>query len=615
MSQTLRPYQQSAVNSVFDSMVENYRRILYCMACGCGKTTTFAEIVRLADTVNNWRVLVLVDNMELVTQAYNRIKDHCGYDCYQIGIEQAGNYAGAANRCVVGTMQTVRNENRLSDWKPDLIITDEAHVASAKSFQRIYERFGVGKPDGAWHIGCTATPKRTDKQSLYAKNPDGSPVIIYDPKTSANREAAPDESVFEIMCSDFAMADAIEEGWLVDYKGKSFEGVVDLSGVKTCANDKTGESDFVESQLKAKLEESDDVIVARLNKAFEEWEKIAPGRPTVVFCPGVETAHWGAKIWADNGYPAVAIDGETDKDFERPQAFKDFTSGKVKALFNYGVITKGTDLPTCSCIVHLRPTKSWTLFMQMTGRGSRALPGVLKGLENAEPEARRAAIQASAKPDCLVIDFVENTGKHEVCSLPSILDLPASLDLEGHSVSEMKKMLAEFEEVKGQVIGECPKSFTKLAGRLRDVEMLRKSAAKTKDVWSVTDRGYTFNKTPPGYHAELLSTAPGEFRLIVRYAQETLIDKNGKSGMDFKNYLDKAIYHAKTAIAEHGEVRRAAMPAVSRGTLARLQACGTGGWYRTMRARKHTDTEIDAMPFAKAKAMAQKYSEEYHSRR
>ena len=56
---------------------------------------------------------------------------------------------------------------------------------------------------------------------------------------------------------------------------------------------------------------------------------------------------------------------------------------------------------------------------QMTGRGTRALPGTIDGI--AEVDARRAAIAASAKPSVLVIDFLGNSGRHQLVHSGDVL--------------------------------------------------------------------------------------------------------------------------------------------------------------------------------------------------
>ncbi|VTS08175.1 hypothetical protein [Gemmata obscuriglobus] len=66
-----------------------------------------------------------------------------------------------------------------------------------------------------------------------------------------------------------------------------------------------------------------------------------------------------------------------------------------------------------------RPTKSNAYYTQAIGRGTRTLRGTLHP-DLATPEARRAAIAASAKPSVLVIDFVGNSGRHKLISAVDI---------------------------------------------------------------------------------------------------------------------------------------------------------------------------------------------------
>jgi hypothetical protein len=55
----------------------------------------------------------------------------------------------------------------------------------------------------------------------------------------------------------------------------------------------------------------------------------------------------------------------------------------------------------------------------MAGRGTRPLPGLVDAHE--EADARRAAIAASAKPACEIIDFVGNSGRHRLITTADIL--------------------------------------------------------------------------------------------------------------------------------------------------------------------------------------------------
>jgi len=81
--------------------------------------------------------------------------------------------------------------------------------------------------------------------------------------------------------------------------------------------------------------------------------------------------------------------------------------------------TEGFDVPAVKVIGMGRPTKSRGLYVQCIGRGSRPIPGTVDGPET--PAERRAAIAASAKPHCTVIDFVGQAGRHSLVSTIDVL--------------------------------------------------------------------------------------------------------------------------------------------------------------------------------------------------
>lgn len=590
MSQTLRPYQNECVESVFEAAERGISRILYTMATGCGKTSTFAEITRRFTEFHGKKVLVLAHRRELITQAYDRIKNHCGLDEWGIGIELAESRAPKSAQVVVGSVQTVKGLHRLPEWTPDVIITDEAHRSAASSYRAIYKRFGV-EEGKCLHIGCTATAKRTDRQSLYAMKPDGTRVVLTDKRNKSRYEADPLECVYHTHCYEFSVLDAIEGGWLVPIVGHSVQTSTNLDDVETDTD-----GDFKEGQLQKAVDNAERTI-----EAINAWKEIAGKRQTIVFCAGVEHAYHAAELWnqAFGEGTAAALGGEEAQDtFKRAGLLSDFQQGKLRVLCNMGLFTEGTDLPTCACIVHLRPTKSWNLFVQMTGRGSRVLPGVLEGIDDAYE--RRAAIAASAKPDCIVIDMVDICESNDLCTVPSILDLPINLDLEGHSLTAAKKLLDEFEEVKAQVIGECPTTFRQLQVRLEQVQMIRNSGAKSAADWKASADGFRFTRNPIGYQTQLLPAGDKQFDLVVTHGGGELLRKRGKPSDDFSAYLDKAREYAMNAIEEHRQ--SIAIPTCNQ--IADNQ-------YRCLRANGYSVDQINNMTTGYAKKLAGQLSKAY----
>lgn len=602
--QTLRIYQSACVTSVWNAIDEGHTRILYTMATGGGKTTVFAELIRACLEYRHWRVLVLAHRTELITQAYERIRDHCGLNEAQLGIEQGEVSAPPTALVVVGNIATVRNPKRLPGWTPDVIIIDEAHRSAAPSYRHVCQRYGV--PEGrCLCIGCTATAKRTDKQALVAIGINGEPVEIVDRKSKKKHPADPAETVFQIHAFDFGIIDACEDGWLVEPRGTTAKTDFDLTSIQTTQNE-YGESDFVASQLAEKLGDAkDQAAIRRCDEAISAWKKAgATNRPTLVYTAGVEHNNLAAERFCAAGYPAIALDGNTDS-YTRHTTIEQFKHGRIPVLCNVLLFTEGTDLPNCGCILDMRPTKSWNLYVQKIGRGLRTLPGVVEGKESAQE--RKAAIARSAKPDCLVIDLVDNCGKHELCSLPAILDLPVDLDLQGQSVVAAKRLLDEFQEVKSSVIGERPKTFHQLQMRLAQVDLLRSSNAKTARHWAATKEGFRYMNLPAGYTATLSKNGQtNAYTLTVAHRGTTILQKEGKPRGQFRTYLGYAAGWANQEVEAH----KASLPPVSRGTLARL----TEKQVRCLKANRHSEAEVDAMPYKLAKHYVNKYMAAWKAR-
>jgi type I site-specific restriction endonuclease len=74
--------------------------------------------------------------------------------------------------------------------------------------------------------------------------------------------------------------------------------------------------------------------------------------------------------------------------------------------------------------------------MQMIGRGTRPLPGVVESPLSSD--ARRAAIAASGKPECTVVDFCGNAGRHKLISMIDVLAGDAAEDLKAEMTAAAK---------------------------------------------------------------------------------------------------------------------------------------------------------------------------------
>jgi len=122
-------------------------------------------------------------------------------------------------------------------------------------------------------------------------------------------------------------------------------------------------------------------------------------------------------------------------DDARTQKIYDFREGKISVLVNCNVLTEGVDIPSISCVLLARPTKSGVLFTQMCGRAIRLSPG---------------------KEDCIILDVSDICGSHSLCTLPMLMGMPANLDLQGHGLLEAVTLIEEMQEENPDI------DFTKL---------------------------------------------------------------------------------------------------------------------------------------------------------
>lgn len=84
----LREYQQAAITAFFAAIGAGKRRIGLSAPTGAGKTVVFATIIRkVLDQSRNGKVLVIVNNQELATQADMKIREVFG-DMISVGHER-----------------------------------------------------------------------------------------------------------------------------------------------------------------------------------------------------------------------------------------------------------------------------------------------------------------------------------------------------------------------------------------------------------------------------------------------------------------------------------------------------------------------------------------------
>lgn len=324
----LRPYQEEARVKVQQEWKEGRKRTLLVLPTGCGKTIVFSKIIE--DRVKmGERVLVLAHRSELLEQASDKLMTATGLGT---ALEKAENTSiGSWFRVVVGSVQTMQREKRLSQFSPnhfDTIVIDEAHHAISDGYQRVLEHFGEANV-----LGVTATPDRGDMRNLG--------------------------SYFDSLAYEYPLVDAIKSGYLSKITAITIPLELDLSTVSQQGGD------FKASEIGTALD-------PYLEQIADEMVKQCKDRKTVVFLPLVKTSQKFRDILNAKGFKAAEVNGESK---DRAEILEDFDKDKYNVLCNSMLLTEGWDCPTVDCVVVLRPTKVRALYSQMVGRGTRLAPG------------------------------------------------------------------------------------------------------------------------------------------------------------------------------------------------------------------------------------------------
>lgn len=327
----LRPYQEEAVNAVFNEWQQMGRaKTLLVLATGTGKTIIFSTVAKRFVEANPYcRVLVLAHRDELLQQAADKLKFATGLNA---DFEKAELTAvNSDKQIVIGSIQTLNNDKRLNAYAQNafsLIIIDEAHHCLSESYQKVLGYFNSSKV-----LGVTATPDRADQKSLG--------------------------KYFNSTAYEYSIARAIREGYLSSIKALMIPLSINLTNVKESCGD------YVLSSL-------GDTIEPYLQQIALQMKKYCLNRKTVVFLPLVQISQQFRDLLNSIGFRAAEVNGQSNN---RKEILKAFEDNKFNVLCNSMLLTEGWDCPSVDCIVNLRPTKSRALYTQIVGRGMRLSEG------------------------------------------------------------------------------------------------------------------------------------------------------------------------------------------------------------------------------------------------
>lgn len=358
MPVSLRYYQEEAEGAARQVWRRGEAGALVHLPTGAGKTITALAVAVKAVQAGH-RVLWLAHRRELISQPledvmalWPDVAPLCGtIRASQRELDRAMTFAS------IQSMHEGRAGEYLEHGAPRLVVVDEAHHSTAKTWRRLIERLDAAAEGRVFRLGLTATPERQDARHL--------------------------KELWTLAYS-YPLARALEDGVLVPWR----EVVERLPDLDATLDGVSGRDDYDDHELGAAL-----ILAGVVEHTAAAVRRHASDRLAMVFCATVEQARLTAEACG-----GAWLSGATP-DAERKQIIEDFRAGRIRMVANCAVLTEGTNIPPADCVVLARPTRSRSLYIQMVGRGLRTWAG---------------------KEDCLLLDVCGASEQHSLITAATL---------------------------------------------------------------------------------------------------------------------------------------------------------------------------------------------------
>lgn len=316
----LRPYQESAIAQIKDYFKQGIKKVLLHLATGAGKTVIFCKILKSTEA-NGKKALMVVKGIDLVHNASQRLTR----EGVVHGVIQGSTRRIAPRAPIqVCSIDTLYRRNMLPE--ADLVVIDEAHLTMGKSYAWLLNNYPT-----SYILGVTATPH-----------------------VKAGLRHVADACVYPI-----TIGSLIEQKYLVPPKYFVVPNDMDFSRIRT----KKGE--YVDDDVVGEMDRVD--IYCDL---VDTYKRQGQRRPAILFAVNIEHSKLIADKFNYAGIPAEQVDQSTPAE-ERRAVLKRLESGETKVVTNVNVLCLGVDMPYVSLVILARPTRSYNMYVQQLGRGTR----------------------------------------------------------------------------------------------------------------------------------------------------------------------------------------------------------------------------------------------------
>lgn len=329
--QAIKPnkMQLAALNELSHLYQNHAKKALVVSATGTGKTYLAAF---WAKQFKPKKFLFLVHREQILQKAKQSFQKIIQKPNTDFGI-LSGQHHNTHAKYVFATVQTLSQNQTLNQFDPaefDLIIIDEAHHASATSYQKIMQYFTP-----KFYLGMTATPERMDEQNIFE-------LFDYN------------------LAYEIRLRDALDAKMLCPFH---YVGVSDFEY----------QNQIIDELTPLKYLTSDQ----RVNYILDELNYYTDSSMDIhglIFCSRTKEAEKLAEIFNQHHHPARALTNNSSAKF-RQKVVQELEKGKIEYIITIDLFNEGIDIPCLNQIIMLRNTQSSTIFTQQLGRGLRKYPG------------------------------------------------------------------------------------------------------------------------------------------------------------------------------------------------------------------------------------------------
>ncbi|UFS72055.1 DEAD/DEAH box helicase family protein [Geomonas sp. RF6] len=335
-----RPAQVTALQALAERRGRGIRKTTVIAATGLGKTYLAAFDFQQSGMRT---VLFIAHRENIVLQAMGTYRTVIGTSFFGEVLSGNSKPSGRGGS-LFATVQTLSQPDTLARFTADAfdyIVVDEFHHADCDSYQRV-----LGKFRPKFLLGLTATPERMDGRDVLK-------ICDYD------------------VAFETRLFDAIENRWLVPFHYFAIHDKTDYSALHWTSRG------YIESELDAVL-----INDTRAALVFNTLRKFLPATgktKALAFCSSKSHATYMSRKFNELGHScgmtSMCLLGENSMS-EREDAMRRLQDERdpLQIICSVDIFGEGVDIPAVSHILFLRPTQSFTVFLQQLGRGLRQFP-------------------------------------------------------------------------------------------------------------------------------------------------------------------------------------------------------------------------------------------------